>query len=165
MIIIVERVRFLLPREAAVSIQTYYRRVLVLPVLMPALASALLLLGELPPGLGVVVFVLYWSLLLGGVPYLLFAGGFMLWARGRTDRQVRTGILLAPLVYAPLLMACFVAFLAVDGTFGNGGVEGTLELGGFAVLFGYGYVVLAELGRVLLRLGLPTPAPEPQPAA
>jgi hypothetical protein len=144
-----------------VSVQSYYRRALILPVLVPVLATLLLLLGEaLPPELIGIGYFLYWSLLIGGIPYLLFAGGFVLWARGRSDREVRRGILLAPLVYAPVLMACFLAFLALDGT--PGSAQQVWMLGAFGVLFGYGYVILAELGRVLLRPGLPA---EPQPAA
>ncbi len=161
MIIVIERVQYTL-REAAVSIQSYYRRVLALPVLVPALASVLLLLdNRLPPDLGVVVLFLYWSLLVGGIPYLLFAGGFVVWARGRTDREVRGGILLSPLLYAPLLMLCVAGFLLVDGSAGSN-LRAIATLGACGVLFGYGYVILAELGRVLLRPGTPA---EPRPAA
>lgn len=142
------------------SIQGYYRRALVLPILVPVLASALLLLDDrLPPDLGVVVFFLYWSLLIGGIPYLLFAGGFVLWARGRSDREVRRGILLSPLVFALLMMVCFWTVLVVDGTASS---QSVLVMGAVSGLFGYGYVVLAELGRVLLRPGA---SAEPQPAA
>lgn len=143
------------------SVQSYYRGALLLPLVVPALFSALLLLGDrLPPGLAGITFLLYWSLLIGGIPYLVFAGGFLLWARGRSEREVRRGILLSPLVYAPLLMICLFGFVAVDGTLGNG-AQGLWMLGAFGVLFGYGYVLLAELGRVLIRPGTPAPAASP----
>ncbi len=142
------------------SIQSYYRRALALPVVVPALVSMLLLLEtRLPPDVGVVVFLLYWSLLIGGVPYVLFAVGFVLWARGRSDRELRRGMLLAPLVYALVLVVCVMVVFALDGSLST---EQVGMMGAFGVLFGYGYVILAEVGRVLLR---PEPSGEPRLAS
>lgn len=143
------------------SIQSYYRCALLLPLAVPALVSIPPLLGQrVPPDLGGVVLLLYWSLLIGGVPYVLFAGGFLLWARGRSAREVRTAILLSPLVYALVLMVCLVGFLVVDGTLGRSASQVGM-LGAFGVLFGYAYVILAEAGRVVLRPGRTVPTPLP----
>jgi hypothetical protein len=130
--------------------RTYYRAALLLPLAVPALFATTLLLDDRTPLLAGIFMYLYGSVLLGGIPYLLFAGGFLLWSRGRSDREVRGAVLLAPIVYSALLMLCFLAFLATDGTFGNGW-GGLWALGGLGVAFGYAYVLLAELGRLLLR--------------
>lgn len=140
------------------SVRSYYRWALALPLLVPALALPLTLLNPLPGGLALVTMLLYWSLLVGGVPYVLFAAGFLLWMRGRPNDAVRTGIRVAPLVYAAWLTFCLALFLAVDGALASGSDSmGMIAM--FALLFGYGYVGLAELGRALLRPGAAPPAP------
>jgi hypothetical protein len=134
------------------SIKSYYRWALALPLLLPALATPLLMADRLPGVLGAVVMYLFWSMLVGGIPYLLFATGFLLWMRRAPERRVRMGVLLSPLVYTPVLLAYLVAFLLIDGTIGNGW-DSLRMFGAFGLLFGYGYVALAELGRLLLRPG------------
>lgn len=141
------------------TVQSYYRWALALPLLVPALALPLTLLNPLPGGLAVVAMLLYWSVLIGGVPYVLFAAGFLLWTRGRPERVVRTGVLLAPLVYAAWLAVCFAVLLAVDGSLGWDSVA---MFAAYGVGFGYAYVALAELGRALLRPGAARPAPAVQ---
>lgn len=132
------------------SIRTYYRWALLLPLLVPALASALQSL--LPGFASVVAYLLFMSVLIGGVPYLLFAAGFLLWMRGASDARVRRGILLAPLTYTVVMLVCLTLFLLITGTFANSADSlGTFVW--FALVFGYGYVALAELGRALLRPG------------
>lgn len=137
--------------------RTYYRAALLLPLAVPALLSVTLLLDNEPPLLLGIFVYLYGSLLIGGIPYLLFAAGFLVWSSDRSDAELRRAVLLAPLVYAGLLMVCVVAFLAVDGTLASGW-DGFWALGAFGVAFGYAYVLLAELGRLLLR-------PDPSAAA
>ena len=142
------------------TVRSYYRWALALPLLVPALAWPLTLLNPLPGGLAVVAMFLYWSVLVGGVPYVLFAAGFLLWMRGRPDDQVRTGIQVAPLVYAIWLTVCGTVFLAIDGAVASSRDSiGMIAVCG--LLFGYGYVGLAELGRVLLRPGTAPAAPVP----
>jgi hypothetical protein len=148
------------PLEALMSVKGYYRWALLLPLLVPALASPLALLE--PKGvLGAVWFFLFWSLVVGGVPYLLFVTGFLLWMRRVPDERVRMGILVSPLVYTGVLISCVTLFLLVDGALAGS----SDSLGGFAlfaVVIGYVYVALAEAGRALLR---PAPAPAaPAPA-
>ena len=67
-----------------------------------------------------------------------------------TAKRTAVDVLLAPIIYAALLMVCVVAFLAVDGTLASGW-DGFWGLAGFGVAFGYAYVILAEIGRLLLR--------------
>jgi hypothetical protein len=142
------------------SIRSYYRWALALPLLVPALAWPLTLFNPLPDGLAVVAMFLYWSVLIGGIPYVLFAAGFLLWMRGRPDHRVRTAVYVAPLVYAVWLAVCLAVFLAVDGTLASSRESfGMITVCG--LVFGYGYVGLAELGRALLRPGGAPAAPAP----
>lgn len=141
------------------SVKSYYRWTLLLPLLVPALASPLSLL-ESRGGLGAVLFFLYWSVIIGGVPYLLFAAGFLVWMRRVPDERVRIGILVSPLVYTAVLLVALTLFLLVDGAFPSSGDS----LGFFAVcslVIGYFYVALAEGGRAFLRPGTAPAAPAP----
>jgi hypothetical protein len=144
------------------SVKNYYRWALLLPLALPALASLLLVMEPRAPGLVLVLMYLSWSLLIGGVPYLLFAAGFLVWMRRVPEGRVRAGVLLSPLVYAVVLLICFTLFLVVDGTLANS-MEFLGVLVVFAVLFGYAYVALAEAGRALL--GAAPVRAEPAPAA
>jgi Trk-type K+ transport system membrane component len=134
------------------SIKSYYRWALLLPLAVPALASPLLLVQSMPPLLVAVLWFLFWSVLIGGIPYVVFATAFLLWMRRLPEHRVRTGILLSPLVYAAVLFTCLTLFLLVDGSLANSAesLGGVVMLG---LLFGYGYVGLAELGRAVLRPG------------
>lgn len=130
------------------SVRNYYRWSLLLPVLVPVLAIPAFALGvDLLAG---VALWLWWSLIFGGVPYLFFALGFLLWTRSRTDTQIRVGVLLSPLAFVAVLVPCFALFLAVDASLSSS-MDFLGMLAGFSVAFGYGYVALAELGRLLLR--------------
>ena len=139
------------------SVRSYYRWALALPLLVPALAW---LLALVEPGdvVRAALLLLYWSVVIGGVPYLLFAAGFLLWMRRVPEDRLRRGILLAPLVYTPVLLVCFTLFLAVDGALASS----SDSLGAITVVslcFGYAYVALAEAGRALLRPGEPRRVP------
>lgn len=140
------------------SVKSYYRWALVLPLLLPALAWPLALFNPLPPVLAAVAMYLFWSVLIGGVPYLLFAVGFLLWTRDASEGRVRTGILLSPLVYTAVLMACFTALQAVEGDTPSSG-DSLLFFAVFGLLFGYAYVGLAEVGRMLLGTRIASAAP------
>lgn len=141
------------------TLQGYYRRTLALPLLLPVLTLPLMRAeARLPEGLAVPTLLLYGSLLIGGIPYALFAVGFLLWMRGRPDHEVRGGILLSPIAYAVMLMICAVTFLAIDTPMAWNDLDVICALGAIAVVFGYAYVLIAELGRVLLRPGGISPA-------
>lgn len=142
------------------SVKSYYRRMLALPLLLPALTLPLQWVQSLPGVLEAFVFLMTWSLLLGGIPYLLFATGFLLWMRRVPEGRVRIGILLSPLVYTCVLVVCLTLFLLVDGTLAHSSDSiGGLVL--FGLLFGYAYVAIAEIGRLMLRPGTARAVPAP----
>jgi surface polysaccharide O-acyltransferase-like enzyme len=143
------------------SIKSYYRWALALPLLLPALATPLLMADDRLPGvLGAVVMYLFYSMLIGGIPYLLFATGFLLWMRRAPDDRVRTAVLLSPLLYTLVLLAWLAAFLPFDGPIGDS-LAALGVFAAFGVSFGYWYVALAELARLLLcpRTARMVPAP------
>lgn len=142
------------------SIKSYYRWALALPLLLPALASPLMMADRLPDLLAALVMYLFWSMLVGGIPYLLFAVAFLLWMRRAPEHRVRTAVLLSPLLYTSVLLVYLAAFLLVDGAIGNS-LDALGMFAAFGVSFGYWYVALAELGRVLLRPGTTRMAPAP----
>lgn len=151
------------------SIQNYYRWSLLLPIALPGVSLLLGLVDEprIPGGVGVFLTFLFYSMLIGGIPYVLFAIGFLLWSRGRDADSVRTAARVSPFLYTVVLMACFVAFAAWNGDLGSDRTgEAMATIGGFALVFGYGYVALAELVRHLLGRRVDSSyGAEPLPAA
>jgi hypothetical protein len=137
------------------TVQDYYRRTLFLPLAVPVLATPLLVMGERAATIAV---MLQYQVAIGGIPYLLFAGGVLLWSRGRSDGQVRGAILLSPFVLAGMIMVLCLCFAAVGGAIWLSMMS---ILMGYALGFGYGYVALAELGRVLMRPRTEPPGPLP----
>jgi hypothetical protein len=142
--------------------RTYYVRSLLLPLLAAAAAGLLgLILGEssgAAPLLGIVM----WSGLVGGLPYLLVAGGILWWSRHRSVAQLRRAIWLAPLLMVPVLLLPLVVYSVVarGGASADRFAGSILFLGAMVLLFGYGYVALVEAGALVgRRLGVVAPTP------
>jgi hypothetical protein len=147
----------------------YVRRALLMPIVVPLAAAALLLIDRVEhTPVGEFSILVTWSLLVGGIPYLVFLIGFHRWMRGKTEPRIRRALRLAPLCYVPVL-ALFALPLAVASNHGSLDSETLLVValfGGMGLAFGYGYVLLAELGWMLLgRRGAPPAAPMPALAA
>lgn len=124
------------------SLPTYYRCALLLPLVVPAAA---MLTGQR----SALLVYLVGSLIIAGVPYVVFAIGFLLWSRGRTGEELARAVWLTPILFALVLMAALAVYLAATG----GGVErwsALSTMGGVAMVFGYVYVLLAEAVRLLL---------------
>ena len=147
------------------DLKSYYRRAVWLPIVVPLPASGVLLgLADagLPVGglFGFVGFVLLWSLILGGVPYLVFLTIFLAWMNEATEAQVRREVLRAPLRFASVMCTILFPFALSDG--GGPGYALMWWMGAACLGVGYAYVGLAELVRRLLKV---RPAgPEPWPA-
>jgi FtsH-binding integral membrane protein len=132
------------------SIRSYYRWALLLPIVLPLVAYGVILLA--PRQGDAALYFLYASLWIGGAPYVLFATALLVWSRGRADEEMRRAILLSPIVFTALLMVCLTLFLLVDARLGSN-LDFLAVSAGFGLAFGYGYVALAELGRLILRPG------------
>lgn len=142
------------------SIQNYYRWALLLPLVVPGVFSVLALVPEsrVPAPLGLLLMLLFYSVFLGGIPYVVFVLGFLAWSRGRNAASMRRAIHVSPLVYAGVLSFCLLIYAAWSGDLLHASTGGTLALfASCALVFGYGYVLLAELLRV--RLGVRIDAP------
>jgi hypothetical protein len=149
-----------LARRRAVSTPAYYRLSLLLPVVLPILASPLLMTGE--KGLGSVAIWLIMGSVIGAVAYIPTAVFLVVWMRGKTEREQRRALWCAPLLMAPLMCICYLLY-----ALGSAGPRGSVDAdwgemafyGGFVILFGYGYVALAfGLLRLLRRSGWVAPA-------
>jgi hypothetical protein len=125
--------------------ETFLRRALLLPLALPILVSVGTLLA--PQYFAGPAVLLVGSLSYGGLAYALFAVAMYWWTRNRPWPVVRRLALLAPVLYAPLAginMAGFVLLFSPPALRPLGAVaESFLEGCGFALVFGYGYVLLA----------------------
>ncbi len=142
--------------------RTYYVRSLLLPLVAAAVAGLLgLVVGE-SSGAAPVLGIVTWSGLIGGLPYVLVAGGIVWWSRRRSARELRRAIWLAPLLMVPVLLFPLVVYslVARGGASADRFAGSMLFLGAMVLLFGYGYVALVELGALVgRRLGVVAPPP------
>lgn len=129
--------------------QTWFRWSLLLPVALPLLLLPLLLMGG--QGFDSLVWIVGLPLIFGGVPYLPFAVGLAC-ALGRTgpSRAVKL-VWLSPLAFA-MTEALFVAaaLLAGNASWAQWWMLPSL-LAAFALVYGYGYVVVATGVYVVLK--------------
>lgn len=132
----------------------YVRCALAAPVIVPLLAYPLLWVDGAP--FDRVGQLLVGSLVVGLVPYLLFALVFAAWARDRPPPQVERAAWLAPLAFLVPFAGFWVLLLTFRGADEVLGV--TLGLSGFALALGYVYVLLADLlYRLLAARGVIRP--------
>lgn len=130
---------------------------LVAPPLIIFIGSPLVLGLEVSGLAALVGFVLIFSLILGGVPYLLFLVGLFAWMRNKETDQVRQMIHLSPLLFIPVLMACalIVGVIGAIAESNPSGLFAGLGLGlfcsVFALILGYSYVGLIDIAFLLFR--------------
>jgi len=135
----------------------YFQISLLLPIAAPlvSLFIASLFAGPGPlRGWRVVLLLLFGSLLLGGIPYILFAAGLFFWMRGKSAREVQRMTYVAPLLFIPVFVSCAVALAILELILsGNNKVEAGLVLLGCAVIliFGYVYVLAVNVSHAILK--------------
>lgn len=120
----------------------YFLASLALPLVVPLIVASLAYVtsSELAAGFAV---VFMFSLILGGIPYLIFIVGVLLWSRTRSLEAIRKLSYIAPLLFVivaavlspvPLLFGASMrevsAFLALFSL--------------YALLFGYLYVLIVN---------------------
>ncbi|MCO1336842.1 hypothetical protein MO867_21165 [Microbulbifer sp. OS29] len=130
------------------SFGKYFRIALFFPYLIGGIAAAL----AFTTGFGVkneLVFFTVFSIVFAGIPYALFVALAFAWSKSRSDSEIKKAMWLAPLLFLPLLI--IVPF--VSGS--PGGFLQTIAsiaiLWGFALVYGYGYVLLTYGGWVLIK--------------
>lgn len=132
-----------------VSVPTFYRLSLWLPLVVPAIVAGLvhgvgLVIGTGP--LQKVVQILLASLLYGSVPYALLALWATWWVGGRDESEITRVMMVSP----PLMAATF-ATVAVATGLAVGQVVPFLAVAGLGAVIsiplGYGYVGIVALLR------------------
>ncbi len=130
------------------SVTTFYRLCLWLPLVAPAVLIVLVDTFALEDAEGWVGELVGYSLFYGGIPYLPLAAWATWWVGGRSESDIRRLMFRAPLY----LLGLFVPLALLIGV-GVGAVEpwaGVAGLGAVVILvLGYSYVALTAL----LRLG------------
>jgi hypothetical protein len=138
----------------------YFRLSLAVPLLVPVLAIALNLLSQFVSGSSEVTEATRWtgflifSLLIGGLPYLVFVGAVVLWSRGKTARAIYRLSFVSPLLFAAVFVTLWIPFVlitdaspyAFDVAFTSGGYYAVISLG-----LGYVYVALVHAAYLVLR--------------
>ena len=139
------------------TVRTFYRLSLTLPVLVPAaLIAALFVAPTLVLWLGnstspMALGVLTYSLIYGGAPYVALAL-WAAWSFGeKTEAQIRRLILTLPLLMEGVAVACFATVAAANGVLGR---ADTLLTVGFvaSIVLGYAYVAIVSVIRRFVSL-------------
>lgn len=131
------------------SIYTVYRVCIWLPIVVPAVVVLLVTAAGRRVSEGVVVEVLLYSLVVGGVPYAALAGWATWWIGGRSEAEIRRLMFRAPLLMVAIFAPLALLIGLVVGNFGP--FVAVAGLGTAIILaLGYGYVGLS----LLLRHGL-----------
>jgi hypothetical protein len=128
------------------SVWTVYRLCIWLPILVPAAVIAVARAFDRPLAQGVLLEVLAYSLLYGGLPYGVLASWATWWIGGRSEPEIRRLMFRAPL----LMAAVFVTLALVVGmSVGKLGPFIAVAIYGLAIILplGYAYVGVAVLLR------------------
>lgn len=135
--------------------RTFYRVALVLPLVAPLLLWAALYAWPMSDADSTIVVTFLYSLMIGGLPYLVFAAGFARWMRDKSPAVIRRGTLWAPLLFMPWLLGvvAVVAALRRGPAFDrisarDGGLIALMLCLGVLVV-GYAYVGITEGARWL----------------
>ncbi|GJM22150.1 MAG: hypothetical protein DHS20C15_20650 [Planctomycetota bacterium] len=132
-------------------LKNYYRWSFALPLVVPP--AALGITRDARGWLGDVHFLLWGSLLVGGLPYLGFAGLSLWKLRDQSARRHGRFLLVAPIIFAALLAVLTVAWeLLFDGQSRVSWlIRVATSFGGCGLLLGYTYTGLVHLMRVMLQ--------------
>lgn len=135
-----------------ISARRYFQLSFLLPLILPLLA--LLVASPGFRGWNAVVLVLWGSLLIGGIPYVLFLAGLLYWARDKDAKAIQRVTFIAPLLLVPVFIYCAVAIIPLQILkTGEVRVEvsGVLTFCVFVLVVGYFYVLLANAVFFLLK--------------
>lgn len=90
-----------------ISMVRYYRVTLALPLLVSAVVY-LLGRGAVVPAIPDIV---WFSLILGGIPYLLLAAVMFFWVKGKSEKAIHQVIYMSPFIMVVLLAVAFPLLL------------------------------------------------------
>lgn len=124
-----------------------YKLSLLLPIIVPILfAPALFFIRSLGESGATVLMTIIFSLVYGGIPYLILVGILLFWMRGKDETQIRRALLLSPLlmlVIFQVFAGLWIAFFSEGTGKINQFVGSLVLLSPFVLLFGYIYVGIA----------------------
>jgi len=130
----------------------YFQLAFLLPIIFPLLAWLVARPGF--RGGNWVALVLWGSLLIGGIPYILFLAGLFYWVRDKDLKAIQRLTFLAPLLFIPVFVYCAAAIIPLQILkTGEVRVEGSVVFNFciFILVLGYFYVLLANAGFYLLK--------------
>jgi len=129
----------------AMKAKRYFQISLFLPLIVPSVCGLIVLVtgkwGSMMDGSLVyeLMGVLWFSLLYGGGPYLVFLAGALIWSRHETVERIQGFTFVAPLIYALILGASVILFCLI--TVDADGMSDAFPFGLFGIVFGYLYVI------------------------
>ena len=145
--------RFSGKRGKAVTTKRFFCFALTSPLWLPLLFSPLVYfdLFEGLPALPALVGLLLASLVIGGIPYVIFLWSVFLHFQQREMHTLRIATWFFPLLFAGVIaLLAFILGMAGNGNRWNEAAWMAAIFGGFSLVFGYGYVLLTEISYRLL---------------
>jgi tetratricopeptide (TPR) repeat protein len=135
-----------------VRARRYFLFSFLLPIILPLVTLLVTRAGFRESNSGVLI--LWGSLLIGGVPYILFLAALFYWARDKDFKAIQRVTPIAPLLFIPVFVYCALAIIPLQILkTGEVRVEGNVVFN-FCILIlilGYFYVLLANGGFYLLK--------------
>jgi hypothetical protein len=129
----------------------YFQGSFLLPLLVPV--PAVLLLGHTLEFRALAMMV-YYSTIIGALPYLLFLIGLFFWTRGRDSRLIQRITLVAPFLFVAFFLLCVLVVIPIQYMkLGEVRIEAD-GVAGFCIAFliiGYAYVLVVNVGYFILR--------------
>jgi hypothetical protein len=131
-------------------LHTFYRLSVWLPLALPAVVIIFMNLTQWRPGgmLGVVLQLIGYSGIVGGVPYLALAIWAMFWIGSRPEREIRVRAIIAPLVMVLILLP-WPVLIGIHSRF-ESGMSVFMLAAGASLALGYAYVAIVFALRALL---------------
>jgi hypothetical protein len=128
------------------KIRTLYRCLLALPVVVPGLFFPIRLLHLSPQWLDTFISLSFLAIFVGGIPYGFLVLGLLWWMNGKSERQIRAAMFVAPFCMVASIGLVIVSLVAWEGSPVDDDVFTAWTVyAGYSLALGYFYVALACL--------------------
>ena len=129
------------------STSTAFKWSLSLPLLVPLLSPSF---ESVAPMLA---YLLFGSLVIGGIPYAILAVSLLVFLHDSDERRIRRTLAAAPLLMVPVLWICMLAIIVVTTSPSTRDVswEWIGGVSGYVIVIGYAYVAVVFSGIWALR--------------
>jgi hypothetical protein len=143
-----------------------YKYALFLPILVPILVAPILYFGlqSLGEKLGLIVIIIFYSGVIGGIPYLIIGVALAVWMRGKSEDQIRRALLFSPPMMIGVTSILYTLLWLIPGNSNGLNSLGSflwplVILSLFIGLFGYAYVGISFGIARIVRGGPYEPLP------